>query len=273
MEERALLILKKFWIKKFFSKQELQFFLWKENIYPILNFLIEKKRIKKLKNSYYYILSPGEEEISQHPFFFLHFLWKGEYIPSYWTALTYYELLEQFFMKNIVLTNENFTTKNHEIEWHIFYKIRNPFHWDFWLKKIIIDWRPYKITDIERTILDCFDKPDYAMWIQEVAKAFYEAIKEKVINFDILLTYLEKYKTKIKIARRIGFLLEKFNISHTIKIKNGYLIDELYKISALASSYSFFDTNTQKITTTYNLEPKWKLYYSKYENFLSLIQY
>ena len=274
MEKLAQSILKEFWIKKYFSTEELELFLWNKNIYPIINFLIEKQRIKKIKKSYYYILSPGEEDnIFQHPFFFLKFLGKWDYIPAYWTALTCYDLLEQFFMRNIVITNENFNNSKVELEWHTFYKVKNPFNTNFWLKKIWIDWKPYIITDIERTFLDCFDKPNYSMWIQEVAKAFYEAIREKIIDFDILLSYLQKYKVKIKIARRIGFLLEQFNIHHEIKTKKGYLIDELYKISNDSSQYIFFDTNTQAKTLNYNLDKKWKLYYSKYENFLSLIQY
>lgn len=274
MEKIIQSILKEFWVQKYFSNQDLQKFLWITNIYPILNYLLEQNRIIKIKQWEYYILSPGEENICQHPFFFLRFLGKNEYIPAYWTALTYYDLLEQFFMKNIVITNEKYDNSNTEIQWISFYKVKNPFNEKFWITKIRIDWRAYEITDIERTFLDCFDKPHLSMWIQEVAKAFYEAIEEKSIDFDKLLFYLKKYKSKIKIARRLGFILEKFNILYEIKVKNWYLVDELKKISNWSTQYMYLETiNNKKKNIQYIWDPNWKLYYNQYINFLSLIQY
>jgi predicted transcriptional regulator of viral defense system len=66
---------------------------------------------------------------------------------------------------------------------------------------------PVSITDKEKTIIDCLDKPHYAGGIIEVAKA----LKSGSLNYN----QLSKYALKIDnfaVVRRLGYLCERMGI-------------------------------------------------------------
>ena len=65
-------------------------------------------------------------------------------------------------------------------------------------------------SDLEKTIIDCLFKPDYAGGIVEVAKAIYTS-KDK-IKYDILLEYAKKFDSQA-VIKRLGFFLEMLNIN------------------------------------------------------------
>ena len=87
---------------------------------------------------------------------------------------------------------------------------------------------------MEKTIVDCLFKPEYAGGTVEVAKAIY-ASKTK-INFDTLLEYSIKFNSQA-VIKRLGFLLE------LLKIENP-IIEELQKIKT--ASYVVLDTELPK---------------------------
>ncbi|MDD4604535.1 MAG: hypothetical protein PHF97_12130 [Bacteroidales bacterium] len=66
-------------------------------------------------------------------------------------------------------------------------------------------------SDLEKTIIDCLFRPEYAGGIVEIAKAL-EASKNK-IDFNNLLVYATRFKSQA-VIKRLGFLLELFEI-HT----------------------------------------------------------
>ena len=75
-------------------------------------------------------------------------------------------------------------------------------------------------SDLEKTIIDCLFKPEYAGGITEIAKAIYK-IKDK-IDYLKILQYAERFDSQA-VIKRLGFLLELF------EIKNSE-IDELQKL-------------------------------------------
>ena len=89
-------------------------------------------------------------------------------------------------------------------------------------------------SDLEKTIIDCLFKPDYAGGIVEVARAIYMS-KDK-IKFDTLLDYTKKFKSQA-VIKRLGFLLELLQIKTEI-------IEELQK--AKTASYVLLDTELPK---------------------------
>ena len=73
----------------------------------------------------------------------------------------------------------------------------------------------HKVTcsNLEKTIIDCLFKPDYAGGIVEIARAIY--ISRDKINFDLLNEYIERFNSQA-VIKRLGFILETFEINHPI---------------------------------------------------------
>ncbi|MEA1896676.1 MAG: type IV toxin-antitoxin system AbiEi family antitoxin [Bacteroidota bacterium] len=72
---------------------------------------------------------------------------------------------------------------------------------------------PVLYSDLEKTIIDCLYKPDYAFGIVEVAKAIYLA-KDK-IKPDKLIYYIKQLGSQA-VIKRLGFILELYEIDFPI---------------------------------------------------------
>jgi predicted transcriptional regulator of viral defense system len=90
-------------------------------------------------------------------------------------------------------------------------------------------------SDLEKTIIDCLFKPDYAGGIVEVAKAIY--ISKDKINYNTLLEYAIKFDSQA-VIKRLGFLLETLDISNKIT-------EELQQLKTV--SYVVLDTELPKV--------------------------
>jgi hypothetical protein len=90
------------------------------------------------------------------------------------------------------------------------------------------------ISDLEKTLVDCLFKPNYAGGIVEVAKAIFIA-KDK-INFDKLLEYTEKFDSQA-VTKRLGFILELLEL-------DSECIEKLKKLKR--DSYVLLDTELPK---------------------------
>jgi predicted transcriptional regulator of viral defense system len=75
-------------------------------------------------------------------------------------------------------------------------------------------------SDLEKTIIDCLFKPQYAGGITEITKAIYK-VKDK-IDYSKLLQYAKCFDSQA-VIKRLGFLLELLEIKHVA-------IDELQKL-------------------------------------------
>ena len=98
-----------------------------------------------------------------------------------------------------------------DITFQFIYHNENHF---FGEKKIWIDdFNKVQCSDLEKTLVDCLFKPDYAGGIVEIAKAIHET-RDK-INFKKLLDYTKKFKSQA-VVKRLGFLLEILAIENEI---------------------------------------------------------
>ncbi len=133
-------------------------------------------------------------------------------VISYWSALNYYGFTEQIFYTVFIQT---IARKKHQekIIFGIKYKvIRVKEEKFFGLKQEIIEDSKVILTDKEKTIINCLDKPQYCGGIIEVAKA----IKSKNYNLDKLLKYTVKIDNT-GVIRRLGHLLNLFRVQSDIK--------------------------------------------------------
>ena len=73
----------------------------------------------------------------------------------------------------------------------------------------IDDFHKVPVSDLEKTLIDCLYKPDYAGGIVDIAKALYKARKD--IRFEKLNGYLDPFGAQ-SVRKRLGYLLDGFGI-------------------------------------------------------------
>jgi predicted transcriptional regulator of viral defense system len=146
---------------------------------------------------------------------------------AYWSALNLHGLTEQFPNKIFIQT----TQLKKEVEFagttYQFIKIQSN-------KSIGLAFNgygnyKYPITDIEKTIVDCFDLPQYSGGFAELIRAFYNA----KLNAKKLINYCDAVDN-IAIIKRLGFLAELFekkNLTSFVKFAR----------SKVNRSYNLFD--------------------------------
>lgn len=155
---------------------------------------------------------------------------------GYWTALNLHGLTEQFPNKIFVQT----TQLKKEVEFagvtYRFVKVKAN-------KSVGIIHNGYgnyrfPLTDIEKTIVDCFDLPQYSGGFAELIRAFYNAKS----NPEKLIAYCNAVNN-IAVIKRLGFLAELFEKKHLAKFVK-------FARSKVNRTYDLFDTFGEKTGET-----------------------
>ena len=177
---------------------------------------------------------------------FLHRLERGKYCRStfrdenvigtflaadsavaYWSALHLHGLTEQFPNTIFIQTTKKKNTVSVFGTDYQFIKI-NP------QKRTGITYNgygnyKYPITDVEKTIVDCFDLPQYCGGYAELVRAFCQAN----LNVDKLISYCNSVNN-IATIKRMGFLAELF--------EKDYLVDFIhFAKTKINRTYNLFD--------------------------------
>ncbi len=194
------------------------------SLQKVLYRLQQKGAIERIEKGKYLIIPLGAEKgkYTLHEFVIGSLLIEP-YSIAYWSALNYYGLTEQIpttvFIQTITRkfnTNPNVFGVQYKIV-----KIKESKC--FGVRKEWIEETQINITDKEKTIIDCLDKPQYCGGVVEVAKAF------KNNKFD--RKKLENYAQRIGnsgVLRRLGYLCELLNIKiklPKLNIRNYLLLD------------------------------------------------
>ena len=175
---------------------------------------------------------------------------------AYWSALNLHGLTEQFSNKIFIQT----TQLKKEVEFagttYQFIKIQPN-------KRTGIVFNGYgnyryPITDIEKTIIDCFDLPQYSGGLAELIRAFYNAKS----NARKLIDYCSAVNN-IAVIKRLGFLAELFekkNLKTFIKFARS-------KVNRTYNLFDSFGENTGEPNSSWYL----RLNLSK-EKILGIVQ-
>ncbi|MEI7727873.1 MAG: type IV toxin-antitoxin system AbiEi family antitoxin [Bacteroidota bacterium] len=133
----------------------------------------------------------------------------GHYV-GYYSALQIHSLITQPSLKEQIVVSRQIRPSSITIRQVTFQFIfHNEDHF-FGARKMWIDnFTQVQCSDLEKTIIDCLFRPEYAGGIVEIAKAV-EASKNK-IDFNKLLVYATRFKSQA-VIKRLGFLLELFEI-------------------------------------------------------------
>ena len=138
----------------------------------------------------------------------------GEHYIGYYSALQIHNLITQPSLKQQIVINKRIKPSEKKIKNVNFQFIfHNPKHFFGYKKTWIDNFNKVYCSDLEKTIIDCLYKPDYAGGIVEIAKAIFGA-KNK-INYETLLKYVLQFDTQV-VIKRLGYLLELLQIETPI---------------------------------------------------------
>ncbi|MDP3564351.1 MAG: type IV toxin-antitoxin system AbiEi family antitoxin [Methanoregula sp.] len=168
----------------------------------------EKGFIERIDKGKYLIIPLGSEKgkYTLHEFVIASYL-VDPYAISYWSALHHYGLTEQIPTTVFVQTPARKSKSTMEIFGVNYQIVRVKEDKFFGIRKEWIEETSVSITDKEKTIIDCLDKPQYAGGIIEVAKA----LKSSSLNHDRLTKYAIRLDN-FAVIRRLGYLCEKMGV-------------------------------------------------------------
>lgn len=197
----------------------------KEVLWVIISRLEEKGFIRRIEKGKYLIvpLTAGKD-YTLHEFVIGSVL-VNPYAIAYWSALNYHGFTEQIAEKVFIQTTswkEKQQLKTLGVTYQFVRVKEEKF---FGAKKIWIEETQVNITDKEKTIIDCLDKPQYCGGIIEVAKAI--NLHKKEVDFNKLAEYAKKMGNS-GVVRRLGYLCDLFEIKIKLgrpDIRNYLLLD------------------------------------------------
>lgn len=179
-----------------------------EVLWVLLSRLEQQGRIERIEKGKYMVIPLGSKKgrytLNE---FTLGNLVIDPCIIAYWSALHHHGLTEQIPLTVFIQTTSRKKKRDLKI-FGIPYKIiRVKPEKIFGTEKLWLDETEVLITNKEKTIVDCLDKPKYAGGIIEVTKA----LKEKSIDLEKIKDYAIKLNNSA-VTRRLGYLCDTLEI-------------------------------------------------------------
>jgi len=198
--------------------------LSRSSLKKVIYRLEQRGAIERIEKGKYMIIPLGAEKgkytLNE---FVIGSLLVNPYCIAYWSALHHYGLTEQ--IPNTVFIQTTARKKKQQIEvFGVRYRVVRVKDTKFFgIRKEWIEETQINITDREKTIIDCLDKPQYCGGVVEVAKA----LKDENLNKEKLLEYAQQIANS-GVVRRLGYL---YNLLGTdidappIETRNYLLLD------------------------------------------------
>ncbi len=204
----------------------------------LLSDMTKRGLLMRIKDGIYYIIPYEESSETFMPDWHIiakYLVKEAKHYIGYYSALQIHNLITQPSLKEQIVVNKQIRPSEIKIKEVTFQFIyHNETHFFGEKKTWVDDFNKVSCSDIEKTIIDCLFKPDYAGGIVEVARAIYST-KEK-LDYNKLLEYAIKFDSQA-VIKRLGYLLELFEIETEI-------VNELQKLKS--ASYVVLDTELPK---------------------------
>jgi predicted transcriptional regulator of viral defense system len=141
-------------------------------------------------------------------------LTEQDHYIGYYAALQIHQLITQPSLREQIVVNRQIKSSEVNIKGVKFQFIYHNEKHFFGYKKVWIDsFNCVFCSDLEKTLIDCLYKPNYAGGVIEIAKAIF--MSKGKINFDKLLDYVIRFGTQA-VIKRLGYLLELLRIETPI---------------------------------------------------------
>lgn len=196
----------------------------KDSIKRLLGNMVRRGLLMRVKEGLYYVIPFEQNPETFMPDWHLlsqYLVGDTEYYIGYFSALQIHSLTTQPHLKEQIVVNKQIKPSTLLVKGIPFQFIyHNEAHF-FGNKKMWIDsFNKVYCSDLEKTIIDCLFKPQYAGGITEIAKAIHKS-KDK-IDYPKLLDYVKRFQSQA-VIKRLGFLLELLEIENPV-------IDKLQKL-------------------------------------------
>ena len=208
------------------------------NLRSLLSDMVKRGLIMRLKKGVFYVIPYEREPKTYMPDWHLlaEPLTKGtNHYIGYYSAMQIHNLISQPSLKEQIVVDKQVKPSSlsiKDVQFQFIYHNKKHF---FGANRVWADsFNKVWCSDLEKTMVDCLFKPNYAGGIVEVAKAIFIA-KDK-INFDKLLEYTEKFDSQA-VTKRLGFILELLELDSNC-------IEKLKKLKR--DSYVLLDTELPK---------------------------
>lgn len=223
----------------YFHKREIQCFNFNDayqvmseikpgTVRELLSDMTRRGLLMRLKQGVYYIIPYEANSNTFMPDWHIiaqYIVNDADYYIGYCSALQIHNLITQPSLKEQIVVSKQIRPSVLLIKGLPFqYIYHNEDHF-FGMKKVWIDgFHPVICSDVEKTIIDCLYRPNYAGGIVEIIKAIYQ-IKD-TIRYELLAEYAKRFKSPA-VIKRLGYILEILTIEHPI-------IDELLELKTTA---------------------------------------
>ena len=196
----------------------------KNNIKRMLSNMTKRGLLMRVKEGLYYIIPFEQDPETFMPDWHLlaqYLVGDAEHYIGYFSALQIHSLTTQPNLREQIVVNKQIKPSTLFVKGIPFQFIYHNEKHFFGNKKMWIDsFNRVQCSDLEKTIIDCLFKPEYAGGITEIAKAIYK-IKDK-IDYSKILQYVKQFDSQA-VIKRLEFLLELLDIEHSV-------IEELRKL-------------------------------------------
>lgn len=127
---------------------------------------------------------------------------------AYWSALHHWNMTEQVPRVTYVQSTSRKFTPRKEVLGIRFRFVKVASRKFFGLHRQHVDHKRYSVTDLERTLLDCLDRPDLAGGIPEVSKGL---LASPNFDWNRIDEYLQRFGSGA-VVKRLGFLVDAMQI-------------------------------------------------------------
>lgn len=201
----------------------------------LLSKMVKRKVILRLKPGKYLILplEAGRDTFYMANWYVIarELIRPHPYFISYYSALDIHNMVTQPIQKIYISTP--IRRQKCEIgggEFRFVYTPRKKL-WGI-TKEWVTPQEQVRVSDIERTVIDCFYNPKLCGGISEIAKGIW-LVKEE-IDYRKLLGYVLRFNKKV-VAQRLGFILEVYQLG------SKRIVASLQNYIAQSKSYALFD--------------------------------
>ncbi|MDZ7878629.1 MAG: transcriptional regulator [Saprospiraceae bacterium] len=180
----------------------------------VLSDMVKNGLLMRLQDGFYTIIPYHNEPETYFPNWHIvahHLAGETPYYIGYYSALALYDLTVQPSLREQIVVAKPIRPTTHFVKDILFQFITHNEPHFFGVSKKWVEDGTFRIhcSDLEKTLIDCAFKPDYAGGVSQLSHALYKS--RAVLNPEKMLDYTQRFGSDA-VVRRLGFLLEALDI-------------------------------------------------------------
>jgi predicted transcriptional regulator of viral defense system len=175
--------------------------------------LVDKGWLERIERGKYLIvpLEAGPDRVWTEDAFVIGSHLASPSMVAYWSALSHWNLTDQGPRVTYVQTPARKENRTPVVLGMRFRIVRVKEEKFFGGRAVRVGESPVQVTDPEKTLVDCLDRPELSGGVAEVARALREGDGE--LDWTLATRYLQRFRSGA-VVKRLGFLVESSALSH-----------------------------------------------------------